>query len=124
MFKKVITYVDFDGNEHTEEFLFNLTKAEVAEMEFSVKEGMSEKLTQIVNAQNQKEIITIFKELLLKSYGVKSPDGKRFIKSEELSKEFSQTQAFSEFFMELATDENLAIAFVNGVIPQGSINKN
>lgn len=117
MLKKTITYVDYNGNERVEDFYFNLTKAEATEMELSVEGGLTKKLEEIVNSENNKEIIALFKEIILKAYGEKSQDGKRFIKSEELSEAFSQTEAFSELFMELALDEKAAADFVNGILP-------
>ena len=117
MIKKTITYVDYNGAERTEDFYFNLSKAELMEMEMGTKGGLTEELQRIINAQDTPEIIKVFKGLLLKSYGQKSPDGKRFIKSEELSEEFEQTEAYSQLFMELATDDKKASDFVNGIIP-------
>lgn len=117
MIKKTINYVDYNGNERVEDFYFNLTKAEATEMELSVEGGLTKKLEDIVNSENNKEIIALFKEIILKAYGEKSQDGKRFIKSEELSEAFSQTEAFSELFMELALDEKAAADFVNGILP-------
>lgn len=117
MLKKTITYVDYNGNERVEDFYFNLTKAEATEMELSVEGGLTKKLEDIVNSQNNKEIIALFKEIILKAYGEKSQDGKRFIKSEELSEAFSQTEAFSELFMELALDGKASADFVNGILP-------
>ena len=117
MLKKSITYTDYNGTERTEDFYFNLTKAEIMEMEMSTAGGLSEMLQNIVKAQDAPSIIKIFKELVLKAYGQKSPDGKRFIKSEELSTEFSQTEAYSQLFMELATDADAAAKFVNGIVP-------
>ncbi len=117
MLKKTITYTDYDGHERTEDYYFNLTKAEVMEMEMSTSGGLAEMITRIVAAQDQPAIIKIFKDLILKAYGEKSPDGKRFIKSDELSIAFSQTEAYSQLFMELATDAEAASAFVNGIVP-------
>jgi len=117
MLKKVITYVDYDENERTETFYFNLSKAEVAELELSTTGGLSQWIEKIVASQDQKEIIALFKNIILKSYGEKSPDGKRFIKSEELSEAFSQTEAFSQLFMELATNAEAAAAFINAIVP-------
>ena len=117
MIKKTITYVDYNGTERTEDFYFNLSKAELMEMEMGTKGGLTEELQRIINTQDTPEIIKVFKGLLLKSYGQKSPDGKRFIKSEELSEEFEQTEAYSQLFMELATDDKKASDFVNGIIP-------
>ena len=118
MVKKTITYVDYNDNERTEDFYFNLSKAELMEMELSISGGLTEKIQSIIAAQDTPAIIKIFKELILKAYGQKSPDGKRFIKSQELQDEFSQTEAYSQLFMLLATDEKEAADFVNGIIPQ------
>ena len=117
MLKKTITYTDYNGAERTEDFYFNLSKAEVMEMEMSTSGGLAEMITRIVAEQDAPAIIKIFKELVLKAYGQKSPDGKRFIKSEEMATAFSQTEAYSQLFMELATDADAAAKFVNGIIP-------
>lgn len=117
MLKKTITYTDYNEVERKEDFYFNLTKAEIMEMEMSTSGGLTEMINRIVAAQDAPAIIKIFKELVLKAYGVKSPDGKRFIKSDELATEFAQTEAYSQLFMELATDADAASAFVNGIVP-------
>lgn len=117
MLKKTITYTDYNGVERKEDFYFNLTKAEIMEMEMSISGGLTEMINRIVAAQDAPAIIKVFKELVLKAYGVKSPDGKRFIKSDELATEFAQTEAYSQLFMELATDADAASAFVNGIVP-------
>ena len=117
MLKKTITYTDYNGNERTEDFYFNLSKAEVMEMELSTTGGLAEMIKRVVATQDQPAIIKIFKDLILKAYGVKSADGKRFIKSAEISEEFSQTEAYSNMFMELATDDKMAAEFVNGIVP-------
>lgn len=117
MLKKTITYTDYNGMERTEDFYFNLTKAELAEMEMSTAGGLTEMVNRIVAAKDAPSIIKIFKELILKAYGEKSPDGKRFIKSEELSTAFSQTEAYSTLFMELATNDEAAAKFFNGIVP-------
>lgn len=117
MLKKTITYNDYNGVERTEDFYFNLSKAEIMEMEMSTTGGLAEMINRIVAAQDAPAIIKVFKDLVLKAYGVKSADGKRFIKSEELSTEFSQTEAYSILFMELATDADKASEFVNGIVP-------
>lgn len=117
MLKKTITYQDYNGVERTEDFYFNLSKAEIMEMEMGTTGGLSEMLQRIVASQDVPAIIKIFKDLVLKAYGVKSPDGKRFIKSEELSTEFSQTEAYSQLFMELATNAEAGSKFVNGIVP-------
>ncbi len=117
MLKKTITYTDYDGQSRTEDFYFNLTKAELTEMNFSTNGGFEKWIEKIINARDSKEIIAVFKDIILKSYGEKSLDGKRFIKNDELRAEFSQTEAYSELFMELATDDKAAAAFINGIIP-------
>ena len=117
MLKKTITYTDYDGNERTEDFYFNLTKAEVLELEMSQNGGLAKLLQKIVAEEDTKRIIELFKEIILKSYGEKSLDGKRFVKSEDLRNSFTQTEAYSELFMELATNAESATAFVNGITP-------
>lgn len=118
MLKETRTYEDYDGVQRTEDFYFNLSKAELAEMELSSEGGMQNYLTKIINSKDNKKIIEVFKQLLLKSYGVKSDDGKRFIKSEELSKAFSETPVYSDMFIELATDEKKASRFIEGILPK------
>ncbi len=118
MVKKTIAYTDYNGMERKEDFYFNLTKAELTEMQLSVDGGFDEKIKQIIDAKNQPEIIKLFKEILFKAYGEKSPDGRRFIKSEEISTAFSQTEAYSILFMELAQNAELAAEFINGILPK------
>lgn len=117
MLKKKITYTDYNGTERTEDFYFNLTKTEIMEMELGTNGGFVEMIQRIVDAQDAPSIIKVFKDVILKSYGEKSPDGKRFIKSKEISDAFSQTEAYSQLFMELATDADAAAEFVNGIVP-------
>ena len=117
MLKETITFVDYNGVERTEDFYFNLTNAEVTEMEMSTSGGLAEMINRVVAAQDAPAIIKIFKDLILKAYGIKSPDGNRFIKSDEISTEFSQTEAYSQLFMKLATDADAASRFVNGIVP-------
>ena len=117
MLKKIITYTDYNGVERTEPFYFNLSKAELMEMELGVTGGMTEMLNKIINAKDGPSLMKTFKEMIMKSYGVKSDDGKRLIKSEELSIAFTQTEAYSVLFMELITDDKAAADFVNGIIP-------
>lgn len=117
MIKETITYVDYNGIERKEDFYFNLTKAEIMEMEMSTQGGLAEMIQRIVAAQDLPAIIKVFKDLIIKAYGVKSPDGKRFIKNDDIVNEFVQTEAFSQMFMKLATDADAAANFVNGIIP-------
>lgn len=118
MLKKTVTYTDYNGVERTEDFYFNLTKAELTEMELSTEGGLEAMIRKIVAEKNAPAIIKIFKELVLKAYGEKSPDGRRFIKNDEVRDGFAQTEAYSEIFMELATDADAAAAFVNGITPK------
>lgn len=118
MLKKTITYTDYNGTERVEDFYFNLSKAELTEMELSVSGGLTEMINQIIAAKDTPTIIQVFKDLILKAYGEKTADGKRFVKSEEISKAFSQTEAYSNLFMELATDDEAAASFVNGILPK------
>lgn len=117
MLKKTIAYTDYNGVERKEDFYFNLSKAEIMEMEMSTAGGLGEMINKVVATQDTVAIIKIFKDLVLKAYGEKSADGKRFIKSKDLSDAFSQTEAYSNLFMELATDADAAAKFVNGIVP-------
>lgn len=118
MIVEKVKYVDYKGIEREEEFHFNLTKTEIAELELSHNGGLSEKIQRVVKAQDGKEIIAIFKDLVIRSYGEISDDGRRFIKNDKLREEFTQTEAYSEIFMRLASDADAASKFVNGIIPQ------
>lgn len=117
MLKETMTYTDYNGVERTENFYFNLTQAEIMEMEMTTDGGLAERITNIVEAKDAPAIIKIFKELILKAYGEKTPDGKRFMKSKEISDAFAQTEAYSQLFMKLATDADAAAKFVNGIVP-------
>lgn len=118
MIKETIKYTDYNGNELEEDFYFNLSKSEITEMELSYPNGLADHITKITQSNNGAEIIKLFKELILSSYGRKSDDGKRFIKSDEEAKAFSQTEAYSELFMKLATNAEAAAEFVNGIVPK------
>ena len=117
MLKKTIKYTDYNGVERTEDFYFNLNKAEIMEMQLTTVGGLDAYLKKIISAQDMPTLMRIFKDLILKSYGVKSDDGRRFIKNEKLREEFEQTEAYSILYMELSTDADAAAAFVNGIIP-------
>jgi hypothetical protein len=117
MIKKTITYSDFNGNERTEDFYFNLTKAEITKMELSTKGGLAEMIQRIVAAQDTPAIIEVFEDLIKRAYGVKTPDGRGFIKRADDLEAFMATEAYSQLFMELATDADAAANFVNGVVP-------
>lgn len=117
MLKKTITYTDYNGVERTEDYYFNLSQAELTEMELTTSGGMAAMLKKIVDSQDTPTLIKIFKDLVLRAYGEKTPDGKRFVKSDEIREAFSQTEAYSELFMELVTNSDAAAKFVNGIIP-------
>lgn len=117
MIKKTIAYTDYNGNQRKEDFWFNLTKAEVARMEMSTEGGMAEMINRIVAAQDVPSLISVFEEMIQKSYGVKTPDGRGFIKRKEDLENFMATEAYSELFMELVTDADAAAKFLNGIIP-------
>jgi len=118
MLTKTITYEDYNGIERTENYYFNLTKAELMEMELGVNGGYAEAIKKIINAKEVPELIKLFKELVLKAYGRKSDDGKRFIKNDELRAEFVESPAYSEIFMELVMDDVKAAEFVTGIMPK------
>lgn len=118
MLKKTITYTDYNSIERTEDFYFNLSKAEIAEMELEVPGGMTAMIERITKTKDAPSLVKIFKELILRSYGEKSDDGRRFIKSKELSEKFEQTEAYSELFMELATNADSASEFIKGITPK------
>ena len=119
MIKKTITYTDYDGNERTEDFYFNLSKPELIEMQTSEAGGLEKKIEKISKEQDIKKIIELMKDIIQKSYGVKSDDGKRFIKNQEVLDEFMQSEAYSELCMERATDAKSASNFVEGILPKG-----
>lgn len=118
MLKKTISYTDYDGLERTEEFRFNLTKAELMDMELTTVGTFSKLMQKIIDEKDMVRLAKYFKELILKSYGVKSDDGKRFIKSPELSEAFSQTEAYSELYMELLGNSEYAVKFIQQVMPK------
>lgn len=118
MFKDKVTYTDYNGVEREEEFFFNLNEAELFEMQNSVRGGLTEKVKKIMETKNTPEIIKLFKEIMQMSYGVKSDDGRRFIKNKEVLEEFTQTEAYSKIYMKLATDSDYAAKFINEIIPK------
>lgn len=123
MLKKTLTYEDFNGNQRTEDYYFNLTKAELMEMQLSADGGLEATINKIIAAQNGKEIMELFKEIVLKAYGEKSLDGKTFDKSPEVKNRFLNSQAYSDIFMELATNTDEATKFFNGIIPKDIANE-
>lgn len=120
MLKKTIEYEDYNGEKVTEDFYFNLTKAECMELNFGEDGGLENYIRSIVNERDIKKILEIFKKIVLISYGKKSPDGKRFIKNDQIRDEFLQSPAYSDLFMELMDNEETMADFVNGIIPQAA----
>lgn len=118
MLKKTIKYTDFDDNEITEDFYFNLTEAELVEMETQTGGGLKAKIERIMNTRDVSEIMKIFKDIIIKSYGVRSDDRKRFIKNQEVTDAFVQSNAYSELYIELVSNVNSAIEFITGIMPK------
>ncbi len=118
MLKKTVSYTDFDGNQRTEDCYFNLTTAEVMELELSFNGGLSQLLEKIIRESDQQQIIGYFKKIVLMAYGEKSLDGRQFLKNDRIREEFASTMAYSEIFMELATDDKAAAAFIDGIMPE------
>lgn len=116
MFKKVIKYEDFNGVQREETHYFNLSKAELMEMELSTEAGVEEMIRMLIATRDNAKIVQVYKDLILKSYGIKSEDGTRFIKSKELRDAFEQSNAYSEFFIELMSNSEAQAAFINGVV--------
>jgi len=118
MLKKTITYKDYDGNTRTEDFYFNLSRADVLEMELGVDGGMRKMLERIIQEKDNRRIVEAVKDFIARSYGVKSPDGKRFVKNRENLEDFMATEAYTELLMELLQDGDGASAFINGIFPK------
>lgn len=122
MLVKTIEYEDYDGNKRKEDFYFNLSKAELMEMELSETGGLENLIKEIINTQDTPKIIELFKKIILKAFGVKSADGKRFVKTDmdgnPLWRQFVETEAYSELFMELSTNADSAAEFINKIIPR------
>ena len=117
MLKKTIDYEDYNGNKVSESFYFHLSKPELIELEVDYDKGLAAEITKIVETENNKELIAIFKRIIALSYGVKSADGKRFSKSDDIREEFLESPAYVELFMELATDADAAAEFIKGLMP-------
>lgn len=117
MIKETITYKDFNGHERTEDFYFNFTEQELAEMNWSTAGGLDQLYQDIVQAEDGEQVVKVFKKLIMDSYGKKTPDGRGFVKTEEILLDFVSTNAFSDLFMRLASDDKEAARFFNGVLP-------
>lgn len=117
MLKKVISYTNYDGVKKTKTCYFHMSKAEVAEWEMSISGGLSEWLKAVIETQDAPTLMKLFKEIITRSYGIKSADGDRFEKSEVISTEFTQTGAYNELFIELFTKEGAMAEFVKAILP-------
>ena len=123
MYKITETYTDYDDNQRTEDFYFNYSKAELADLQFSVAGGLAGMIDKIIKTNDIPELVKLFRELIQKAYGEKSNDGRRFMKSPELTKEFTETVAYSQIYMRLATDSKAAQEFINKVVPKSMKDK-
>lgn len=124
MLKKTMTTVDFGGTERTEDYYFNLTKAEIMEMQLCTDGGFVETVKKIVEAKNQLELTRLFKKIICASYGVLSPDGRKFVKNQQVLDDFMATQAYSDLYIELLSgDGKAAEDFVNGILPKDLTNE-
>ncbi len=120
MFVMSVTYEDYNDVERTEKYYFNMNEAELIELEMTTSGGFKERMQRIIDAKESDVIYTEFKKLLLLAYGKKSDDGKRFMKSEEIKREFMESPAFPKIIMELGTDSNKALEFINGILPKAA----
>lgn len=121
MYKETVKYTDYNGVERTEDVYFNLSKAELMEMQLSTAGGFDAMINKLIKAQDQPTLVRVFKDIILKSYGVPSPDGRRFVKTKELAEEFTQTEAYSDLYMKFITDSEAAAKFINGIMPKSLI---
>ena len=118
MLKKTITYTDYDGMERTEDFWFNLSKTELTKLDAELPGGVLGVLRKIIDKKDRKALVDFIETLILRSYGEKTLDGKRFVKTPEMAEEFMQTPAYDELFMTILSDTDSQTSFINGVIPQ------
>lgn len=124
MLTQTITYTDYDGVERTEEFRFNLTRAEITEMEYTYPGGLAEEMERVLKSNDQNKLFILFKDIIAKSYGEKSQDGRRFMKSPELSQAFFETPAYDQLYMKITTDAHFAAEFVKGILPLDTVPEN
>ena len=123
MYKITETYTDYDDNQRTEDFYFNYSEAELTDLQFSVSGGLAGMIDKIIKTNDMPKLVELFRELIQKAYGEKSNDGRRFIKSTELTKEFTEPVAYSQIYMRLATDSKAAQEFINKVVPKSMKDK-
>lgn len=118
MLKKTITYTDYDGMERTEDFWFNLSKTELTKLDAELPGGVLGVLRKIIDKKDRKALVDFIETLILRSYGEKTLDGKRFVKTPDMAEEFMQTPAYDELFMSILSDTDSQTSFINGIIPQ------
>lgn len=116
MYRKKIKFTDYNGVEQEREYLFNLSRAELLEMELLHPEGLKAWIERLVETDDRETIIQTFKDIILNSYGIKDETGLRFVKSPEISEAFYQSEAYTELFLELVSDADAAAKFVNGIV--------
>lgn len=121
MYKETVKYIDYNGVERTEDVYFNLSKAELMEMQLSTAGGFDTMINKLIKAQDQPTLVKVFKDIMLRSYGVPSLDGRRFVKTKELAEEFTQTEAYSDLYMKFITDSEAAAKFITGIMPKSLI---
>lgn len=124
MLIQTITYTDYDGVERTEEFRFNLTRAEITEMEYTYPGGLAEEMERVLKSNDRNKLFILFKDIIAKSYGEKSQDGRRFMKSPEISQAFFETPAYDQLYMKITTDAHFAAEFVKGILPLDTVPEN
>ena len=117
MIKRTVTYEDYNGEKRTETFYFHYTEAEILDMEMSEEGSFAERIQRIIDAKDNTALMKLIKKFVIDAYGVKSDDGKRFMKNDEVKAAFLECPAYSDIFMDMVTDEDIAAEFVNGVIP-------
>lgn len=118
MLKREIKYKDFNGNEQTEVFHFNISRQELMEMLVEPDEGLDKWLEKILATKDNRALLAQFKKIILSSYGEKSEDGKRFVKTDEIREVFAQTAAYDALFTDLTTNEASAADFIKGIVPE------
>lgn len=123
MIKKTVTYKDLNGKERTETFYFHYFESEIMDMEMSEEGGLAERIQRIIDAKDQASLLKVIKKFVIDAYGVKSDDGRRFTKSQEVKDAFVECPAYSKIYMELLTNDELAAEFVNKVVPEDMADK-
>lgn len=123
MLKKTITYTDFNGNLRTEDLYFNLSAPELMQLELLYPEGIQKELERIQEENDRSALFVMFERIILSSYGVKSEDGRTFVKDPEIVEVFKTTAAYPALFAELAFEDGALDAFINGIMPRELLDK-